>query len=57
VSENDERIRLQRRLVFNDTILGDADAIKPSAERAQSANYDSAFQRANDPGDQRTRYY
>src|ERR1035441_7678228 len=56
MSQQEKLVGLERRLILHDAVLGNAYAIQPRAERAQSAHHNGAFQRADDPGDQRTGY-
>src|ERR1039458_1498256 len=50
-------VGLKRRLVPQDAVLGDPEAVQAGSNRAQTAYHDGAFQRPNDPSDERPRYY
>src|ERR1035441_793645 len=52
MSQKDKLVRLERRLILHDAVLGNAYAEKPRSECAQSAHHNGAFQGADDPGDQ-----
>jgi len=51
MSQEEELVGLQRCLVRHDAVFGDASAIQPCPERAQSDHHNRAFQRADDPSD------
>jgi hypothetical protein len=48
--EQEEIIGLEGRFVLHNAVLRDADAVQTGADRAQSADNNSAFQRADNPG-------
>src|SRR5579864_5045878 len=56
MSQKEELVRLERRLVFHDAVFRDANTVQPRAERAQSAHHHRAFKCGDDPCDQWTGY-
>ena len=56
VSQDEELIRLDRRLVFHDAVLRDANAVQPRADRAQSAYHYGALESPNNPRNERAGY-
>jgi len=56
VDHQDKLVGLQRRLIFQYAVLGDAQAVKAGAKRAHAADHDGAFQRRDDPTDERSRH-
>src|SRR5271157_807757 len=52
MSQEEKLVGLERRLVLDDAVLRDSDAVQPRADRAQSTRHNGAFQRGDDPGDQ-----
>jgi len=56
VGNQDKLARLERRLVLQYAVLGNAKTVQAGAERAQAAHQGGTFQRPDDPTDQRPRH-
>ena len=56
VRDDEELGRFERRFGLHNTVLGNPGTVQGSTECAQTANYDSAFQSADDPADTSTTY-
>ena len=55
--DDDEVIGLQLRLVPEDAVLGDADAVEARAERRQAPDHRGLAERADDPAHQRPEHH
>jgi hypothetical protein len=53
VCDDDELVGLERRLVLENAVFWDANAVEPSAERRQAFENGAFAQRTHDPSDQR----
>ena len=49
-------VRLERRLVLHDAVLGNANAVQRGAQGTEPPNHHGAFQNADNPGDQRAEH-
>src|SRR6185437_1091997 len=53
MGQKKELVRLERRLIFHDAVLGDPNAVQACSERTQSTHHHRALKCTDDPSDQR----